>query len=67
MVVERPFATLRAMLTAGFRPGNVRRTLLPMFMRRLALSPKELNVPAVSPPGPELPHSKPGRETLRTL
>jgi glycosyltransferase involved in cell wall biosynthesis len=43
MLIQRPRATFAAVVAVRFRPGNMRRTLIPMFMRRLALTPKELD------------------------
>lgn len=43
MLIERPSPTARAMRATHFRPGNVRQTLLPMFMQRLKLSPRPIN------------------------
>jgi glycosyltransferase involved in cell wall biosynthesis len=42
MLRERPLATLSAMIATRFWPGNVKKTFVPMFMRRLKLSPREL-------------------------
>jgi glycosyltransferase involved in cell wall biosynthesis len=57
MLIERPLATLRAMLATRFWPGNIRRTLLPMFMRRLKLSPKEINLPPITVQIPGIPEA----------
>jgi glycosyltransferase involved in cell wall biosynthesis len=48
MLVERPWPTVSGMVATRFRPGNLRRTLIPMFMRRLRLAPEEI------PQGPKV-------------
>ena len=58
MLLERPAATLSAMIATGFRPGNVKRTFLPMFMRRLKLAPREIERPAIAGQGSPVLESK---------
>jgi glycosyltransferase involved in cell wall biosynthesis len=42
MIMEKPGSTLRAMAATNFRPGDVRRKFLPMFMQRLDFRPSEI-------------------------
>lgn len=43
MVAQRPIRTIRAIRSTGFRPSELRRTLIPMFMKRLKLVPQAVD------------------------
>jgi Glycosyl transferase family 2 len=48
MLMERPGPAFTAMVATRFRLGDVKRTLIPMFMKRLKLSPREIRLPATN-------------------